>query len=192
MGCQGETGLQEDSLTPKTTEFLWGSESGTYGPRDATHPDKDTGAVPVTSCIPAGDSPTPEPAFQPPRCPTVPSGPWLVMSSAGSSGEQEGLQPSFAGCTWGRLPNACALGHLWNESTGLGPASLPAAKGGGEGMDGKVPCQSRCLRSTCGAGGWVSRSPHPRPADYPPTPRYTCFFMWVLQIQVGLGGRIVK
>ena len=34
-------------------------------------------------------------------------------------------------------------------------------------MDGKVPCQSRCLRSTCGAGGWVSRNPHPGPADYP-------------------------
>ena len=26
----------------------------------------------------------------------------------------------------------------------------------------------------------------------PSTPRYTCFFMWVLQIQVGLGGGIVK
>ena len=61
VGCQGETGLQEDSLTPKTTEFPWGSESGTHGPRDATQPDKDTRGVPVTSCIPAGDSPTAEP-----------------------------------------------------------------------------------------------------------------------------------
>lgn len=59
-------------------------------------------------------------------------------------------------------------------------------------MDGKVPCQSRCLRSTCGAGGWVSRNPHPGPVDYLLNSHYTCFFMWVLQIQAGLGGGIVK
>lgn len=93
VGCQGEIGLQEDSLTPKTTEFPWSSESGTHGPRDATHPDKDTRGVPVTSCIPAGDSPTPEPTFQPPRCPTVPSGPWLVMSSQALQVNRRGWSP---------------------------------------------------------------------------------------------------
>ena len=97
MGCQGETGLQEDSLTPKTTEFPWGSESGTYGPRDATHPDKDTGAVPVTSCIPAGDSPTPEPAFQPPRCPTVSTHPGNQASSRGEAKDSALLSSRDAG-----------------------------------------------------------------------------------------------
>ena len=73
-----QTGLQEDGLTLKAPGFPQGPERCTHSPRDATHPDKDTRGVPVTPCIPVGDSPTPDTQAPYPH-PTLPSGPLTMM-----------------------------------------------------------------------------------------------------------------